>query len=492
MKAILSLYSWRFAATLVYMLQSVEYQAWPYIKWFWRVRDFNVVSRRRQLALTGPARLLAAALYGGMLLQVMIGVGLVYGWWRFDWPTWQWGGLLIVIYPIVWSHLAVVPLWLGRLLVVKPRQRRAINQAEKIFANHSAVKVAVAGSYGKTSMKELLVTVLSGSRKVAATPANKNVSISHAAFARTLDGDEDIIILEYGEGAPGDVGRFARRTHPTHAVITGLAPAHLDHYRTYQAAARDIFSIASYVPAKHCYVNADSADTETYRNKVMPTYDGSQALDWKVSRVKVGLEGTEFTMTRGAAKPGKKAKGRSVDGKQKMTLRSGLVGRHQVGPLAFAAAFAVELGLEAQQVADGIARTVPYEHRMQPRRLSGAWIIDDTYNGNLEGVRAGTALLSELSAKRKWYVTPGLVDQGRETPRVHRQMGELIATAQPDIVVLMANSVTDFIIAGLKAGGFKGELRIEDDPLHFYANLSYFVAAGDLVLMQNDWTDNYQ
>jgi UDP-N-acetylmuramyl pentapeptide synthase len=172
-------------------------------------------------------------------------------------------------------------------------------------------------------------------------------------------------------------------------------------------------------------------------------------------------------------------------------LQSQLIGIHQVGPLAVVAALAAELGLTDKQIEAGIAATQPFEHRMQPYQLDGAWVIDDTYNGNIEGIRAGTALLKTLPARRKIYVTPGLVDQGPETQRVHEEMGEFIAAAMPNIVVLMQNSVTKFIEAGLKTGGYSGELIIEKDPLHFYTNLSLFVAKGDLVLMQNDWTDNY-
>ena len=72
----------------------------------------------------------------------------------------------------------------------------------------------------------------------------------------------------------------------------------------------------------------------------------------------------------------------------------------------------------------------------------------------------------------------------------HR-VGQLIGDAKPDHVVLMANSVTDAIIAGLRDKEFAGQLQVVEDPLHFYTNLQHFVAAGDVVLMQNDWTDNY-
>jgi UDP-N-acetylmuramoyl-tripeptide--D-alanyl-D-alanine ligase len=433
---------------------------------------------RRTLERTRAARLLLLALRLGMVAQILVGLTLI-GLWRWHDFTggWQFGLAVILAYPIVWAHLVVLPLVLGRLLIVGPRQRRIIHTSEKIFKKHPGMVLAVAGSYGKTSMKELLLTVLGGSKKVAATPANKNVSISHAYFARKLAGDEDVVIIEYGEGAPGDVTRFAKATHPTHAVITGIAPAHLDHYKTVERAADDIFSVTNYVEAKNTFVNAESPFIEAHtKGKKYQLYSQHGALGWKVSDIVIGLDGTKFVLSKGD---------RSVK------LHSGLLGRHQVGPLAFAAALGAELDLSNDQIKAGVASTTPFEHRMQPYVLGGAWIIDDTYNGNIEGIRAGTALLKELSAKRKIYVSPGLVDQGKDSKQVHEEMGRLIAAASPDIVVLMSNSAAPSILKGLHEAGFSKEVLVEDDPLGFYTNLQAFVAAGDVVLMQNDWTDNY-
>jgi UDP-N-acetylmuramoyl-tripeptide--D-alanyl-D-alanine ligase len=250
----------------------------------------------------------------------------------------------------------------------------------------------------------------------------------------------------------------------------------LDRYKTLQAAGEDIFALADYLKGKHVYVNADSPETKPFLQKTYDLFSTEGALGWQVSQIKTDLHGTSFMMKKG---------------KKSLSLRSGLVGRHQVAYLAFVAALGLKLGLSESQVRAGIAKTTPFEHRMQPYQLAGAWVIDDTYNGNLEGIRAGTQLLHDLPATRKIYVTPGLVDQGEETEPVHIAMGKLIATAQPDIVVLMQNSVTHFIRKGLKTGKFKGELKIEPNPLEFYTNLTHFVATGDLVVMQNDWPDNY-
>ncbi|HVX56672.1 MAG TPA: Mur ligase family protein, partial [Candidatus Saccharimonadales bacterium] len=424
-----------------------------------------------------PARLLLLALRLGMLLEIIGGLVLIYlGLWHHLTGGVAFGAALIIGYPFVWAYLAVVPLVLGRELRTKPKEQRAVNRSETVFARHSGSRIAVAGSYGKTTMKELLRTVLSEGLKVAATPANKNVSISHARFAAGLAGDEDVLIIEYGEGAPGDVARFAELTHPTHAVITGLAAAHLDRYKTIQAAGEDIFSVADYLKGKNVYVNEESPEAKPFLKKSYQLFNEEGALGWKTAQVKVGLDGTSFTLKKGA---------------KSLKLHTGLVGRHQLGFVAFAAALALQLGLTEKQVQAGVAKTKPFEHRMQPYQLGGAWIIDDTYNGNLEGIRAGTRLLRDLPATRKIYVTPGLVDQGAETARIHREVGALIAEARPDVVVLMQNSVTDYIKQGLGAAHFHGELRVESDPLDFYTNLNHFVASGDLVVMQNDWTDNY-
>jgi len=480
LKSLIAMYSIRqFSATAVYMLQNTEYQVGPYLKWYWRTQDFSKVMYRRQLVSTKAARLLRLALVAGMAVQILLGIVLIVLWKTNDLVAGELFGLaLLVSYPLVWAHLVAVPLLVGREVMVKPKQQRMIRQSKKIFGAHPGIRIAVAGSYGKTSMKELLLTVLSEGKKVSATPANRNVASSHAAWAKRLEGDEDILIIEYGEGAPGDVMRFARTTQPTHGVITGLAPAHLDRYKTLERAGKDIFSLAGYLHNKNVYYNAESPATAPFvaHEAELEAYSAKGTLGWRVQKIDLQPNSTSFVMKKG---------------KRELKLTSGLVGKHQIGPICLAAALALEFGLSEKQVKAGVAKTRPFEHRMQPYQLSSAWVIDDTYNGNIEGVRAGTALLGSVKANRKWYVTPGLVDQGKEAKRVHQEMGELIAAAKPDVVVLMQNSVTDYIRKGLEAGKYKGEIRIEENPLDFYTNLEHFVAAGDVVLMQNDWTDNY-
>jgi UDP-N-acetylmuramoyl-tripeptide--D-alanyl-D-alanine ligase len=475
LKGIIYLYRLKFAETIIYMLQATEYRIGSYLKWLWRVNDFRRVTYRKELVRTRRSQVLLIALKAGMLAQITI--SLIWGVWAIKRHNHS-GFFAIDLFaatPLVWSHLIVLPLILAKWTFVNPYNFFIVRAATKVFRNHPAIKNAVAGSYRKTTMKEILLSVTSQGKKVAATPANKNVAISHAQFAKSLSGDEEILIIEYGEGAPGDVPGFIKYTYPNIGVITGLAPAHLDKYKTLKHAGEDIFSLADYLGGKNIYINDESQAARTFIKKGQ-IYNHTEAAGWKISNIKSSIEGVSFVLKKDS---------------KSFRLTSSLLGIHQVGPLACAAAIADRLGLTKEQIEKGVAKIEPFEHRMQPRQAAGAWIIDDTYNGNIEGVLAGLKLLKDLPAKRKIYVTPGLVDQGNESSKVHHQLGKAIAEASPDMVILMRHSVTDDIIEGIKAGNFNGELIIEEDPLNFYTHLDQFLAAGDLILLQNDWPDNY-
>jgi UDP-N-acetylmuramoyl-tripeptide--D-alanyl-D-alanine ligase len=474
-KAIIYLYQPAYAKTVVYMLQAAEYNAAQFIKWYWRTMDFKRVSYRKDLVYTASAKTLLTVLRAGIFSQEVVAALLIITGLSDD-STFMtvYGIVLFLIAPILWAHLIVVPLYLGNWLIIKPLYAIKIRRSSRIFAHHPGVRIAIAGSYGKTTMKEILKVVLGEAKKVAATPANRNVSISHAQFAQQLKGDEDILIIEYGEGAPGDIARFAKKTHPSYGIITGLAPAHLDRYKTLRQAAKDIFSLAGFVDRGKLFVNNQSPAMADFTKKDYVLFDDSGINGWKVTNVGLSNKGVSFELNGKAGH---------------LKLKSKLLGRHQIAPLVLAAYLGKAFGLSDKQIVAGITKIEPFEHRMNTYQLSGAWVIDDTYNGNIEGMKAGLSLLRELDATRKIYVTPGLVDQGAEEKRVHKELGEAICEANPDKVILMKHSVTDYILEGLR--DYKGELVIEEDPLDFYTNLDKFVAAGDLVLLQNDWPDNY-
>ncbi len=469
---LLSWYNPKLPIYLVYMLQQVNYRAPKFIEWLSRNPNLRSVIKRKAFDKTKAAKMLLAfttatwllfILVGGMLL--FLGSGLLSAS----------GFVILLISPFLSGLSLVVAVYGAHVFIAAPNEKKLMLDSERIFKVHPAIKIGVAGSYGKTTSKEVLTTLLREKFNVAVTPGNMNTPIAHARFASKLDGDEDVLVLEYGEEYPGDTKRFIETTKPDYAVLIGLAPNHLDYYKTIDNLANDLLELRN-LGNKKLLINGESKLLQKYLKKTDNVITSKIADGWRISDIKVEISGTSFTMT---------------SNKQKFFLKSGLLGRHHVAPLAMAVVIASKFGLNKKQIEDGVSKTVPFEHRMQPRILAGATLLDDTYNGNIEGILAGLDLLKELKANRKIYVTPGLVDQGEETEKVHHEIAKKLYDVAPDLIVLMDNSATKIIEDALAKLNYQGLVQIEANPLNFYQNIDKIVAAGDLVMMQNDWTDNY-
>lgn len=454
-----------------YMLQISEYESGSFIKWLMSFPNLLKVRQRQTLDLTARAKLTLIISYALWAIGWLVGILVT-----------AYGQIVVGIAAILLAPIGeILLLVLANLvlgsLVVGPIEKREIDRATEKLSGMSATSIAVLGSYGKTTMKEILHTVLSQGKKAVATPGNKNVLISHARWVnKDLAGDEEVLIFEYGEDRPGDIKTLAGFSKPSIAIITGLAPAHMENYGTLDAVARDFGTVQSPEAPIKVFVSGESSELAARLHGFIP-YSRASIEEWKIKLNESSLSGLKFTMER----PGRK-----------LNLHSGLIGEHLIGPLALAVHIACLLGLSETEIINGVAHTKPFEHRMQPYQLGGAWVIDDTYNGNLEGMKAGLRLLKSLPAKRRIYVTPGLVEQGDLKQAVHHELGEAIVAANPDKVVLMKNSTTEYIVNGLEEAGYSGGMEIVTEPLAFYANLEHFVAAGDLVMMQNDWPDNYR
>jgi UDP-N-acetylmuramoyl-tripeptide--D-alanyl-D-alanine ligase len=459
------------------MLQSSDYQYANYIAWWLRTTDFRSVMYRQTLTLTAKSSLLLALLRFLYIVGILI---ITYFAWQFLTHFALIDVLIMIITFLLWPTLMavfVIPvIWVGEVTIQKPRERRLIAEATAKSNSITGLKIAIVGSYGKTSMKEMLKTILSEKLIVRATPGNKNTPLGTSEFIGSLKGDEDVVIFEMGESHVGDISELCEIIKPNKGIITGISEAHLETFGTVQNLENTIFEVVDFLGDGSVYKNIDSEYiTNRVANSDPLAYSKKGVHDWVVSDIDSTLHGLKFVVNKGS---------------KTIWVDSQLVGEHHVGPLVACIDIADKLGLSLAEIAEGIQQTKAFEHRMQPYHLHGALVIDDTYNGNPSGIYSGLKLLREADAKRRVYVTPGLVELGHKSAGIHEYIGQQIAVSA-DVVVLMKNSTTKFIEKGLSDGAFSGELLIVDNPLRFYQNLDQFVAMGDVVLMQNDWTDNY-
>ena len=471
----LSRYHPRYVRSLVYMMQASEYDIREFLKWFWRTKDFRNVEKRKCLEKTTKAKLLL--LFGGIFLIAYIAAALVAV--NFILYPYKIFFLISLLYamPYFLVLLLAVFLFLGQNLLQKPYEFFIIKKAREKLLRHKAIKIAIAGSFGKTSMREILKMILSEGKKARAPGHSYNTPLGISKFIGSLKGDEEVLIFELGEYYTGDIRKLCNLVRPQYGFITGINEAHLDRFRTLSSTVQTIFELSEFVPDNSIYINVENVLARENAKSEFIVYSRKGVNGWKILNPKTDLSGTSFILKKDNIE---------------IKMESGLLGLHQIGPLSAAADMAFLLGLTPEQIQKGVKKTKPFDHRLEPKiDSSGVITLDDSYNGNPDGVGAVIDFLASLKNHRRFYVTPGLVEMSSRTDVVHKEIGDKLAKAQIEKVILIKNSVTPYIERGLKEAGFKGEIRWFNDALSAFNALPSLTVKGDIVLLQNDWPDQY-
>ena len=322
-------------------------------------------------------------------------------------------------------------------------------------------------------MKHLLESVLGVKFKVAVTPGNYNTPAGIGRFARKLDGDEDVLVVEAGEYRPGDVARICRLVGPDVGFITGVNEQHMTRMKSVDNALKSAFELAESLPKNApLYVNAESEYLTSHIAKTDIGYSREGAGKLKVNKISTGLSGTKLTI--------KPAKGKSYQ------LATSLIGLHQAGPIAAVCHLSADMGLKPGEVKRGLKGHEAFSRRFNPQDINGVTLIDDSYNGNPDGFLAGIDFLDGLDrAKRRVYVTPGMTELGRLTSDVHFAIGQRLAKSKIKLIVLNKNPATEKIAAGLEDGKYKGDINWLGELDNFLTHVQDLTKKGDVVLMQN-------
>lgn len=473
---LLTRYRPRYLRSLVYMLQTSDYELPTYFEWYYRTTDFAHVEKRKRLVKTPVALAFLGWLWA--LCAVAVGWGVAV-WWISDATTLvKLVSSLVVLagWPVALAYGVAIPVVLGDLLIKRPRNLVATRHVRRTVAAHPATRIGVAGSFGKTSMKEMLATVLSAGLRVAATPGNLNTPAGIERFTRKLTGDEQVLIFELGEYYPGDIKRLCELTLPQQGILTGINEAHIERFRTLDRTAATIYELADYVGDDQVLVNGESPLALEHLRPGNRAYSRTGLDQWQVSGARTSLEGTQFSAKLG---------------KTTIQAKSRLLGLHQVGPLLAAIDTAHRLGMTPEQIETGVAATQPFDHRMQPVNVGDYYLIDDSYNGNPDGARVAIEFLVGLVGHHRTYVTPGLKEVEPQKVQVHQRIGRQLAESGIERVMLVRNSATPHIAEGLEQGGFSGELLwFENGPASFEA-IPALAKPGQVFFLQNDWSDHY-
>lgn len=358
-----------------------------------------------------------------------------------------------------------------------------INDAKRRLKEVSGLTViGVTGSYGKTSVKFYLQTLLQEHFNVLVTPESYNTPMGVVRTIReSLKSTHQIFICEMGARHVGDIKEICDIVHPQHGIITSVGPQHLETFFNMENIKKTKFELADALPeGGMLFLNGDNGyiqeQAKGYRNGIF-YYSETEGEGYCAKDISVSQMGTEFTVI-------------SPSGESER-FQMKLIGAHNVINVVGAVAVANRLGIALKDLKIPVRRIHPVEHRMQMREHGLVTIIDDAYNSNPVGSKAAVETLAMFDGIRI-LITPGMVELGEKEAEYNYKFGTYAADCC-DYILLVGRTHTAPIREGILSKGFPEEKCFVYDKLEEAVSYAYSIKGQGhkYILLENDLPDNY-
>ena len=294
--------------------------------------------------------------------------------------------------------------------------------------HRAAVRIAVTGSSGKTTTKEILGAIVHRASRSLVSEASFNAEVGLPMSVLRMTGQERFAVFEVGINSIGEMERYAALARPDHALITNIGSAHVGRLGSRRDIAREKGALLRSVPATGCvYLREQEPAADLLLAGVcarVVRYGANSTIGYERSE-NLGLDGWSIHW-------------------EGLQFRFPLPGRHNLDNALAALTVAAELGFDPQTVAAGIETVRPAPGRLTVHR-GRCTVIDDGYNANPESVRAALALLGdeglgdeglgeERSPARRVVVLGPMLELGRYGARAHLDLAQPLIDAGIDIL----------------------------------------------------------
>ena len=352
--------------------------------------------------------------------------------------------------------------------------RRALGQfGARYRLDFNIPVIAVGGSNGKTTTKELIAAVLRQELPTVWSEASFNNDIGVPLTLLNIESRHRAAVLEVGTNHPGELPALLRLIKPGIGVITSIGREHLEHFHDVEGVAREEGWLAELLPSDGVlFLNGDSewSDPIARRSpaRVMRVGTGLRN-DWRGEFAAMGGTGVTFRVSSPRA---------DFNGEYEV----GLLGRHQVTNAVFALAVAAELGLGADKARAGLATAKPPKMRMQFWEAGGVRVLDDCYNANADSMLAALQTLADLPCSGKRVAVLGdMAELGEHTAAAHEEIGRHAAGLKIDRVVGVGRFAKHTADAAAE-GGLETDIFL--DVTAAASEMPKRVQAGDLILLK--------
>jgi UDP-N-acetylmuramoyl-tripeptide--D-alanyl-D-alanine ligase len=377
----------------------------------------------------------------------------------------------------------------GWLLDVDDTQRALEQWARWKRRKFTGIVIAVTGSAGKTTTRQMIHTVLQSRLQGTASPGNYNNHWGVPLSMLTIDPQHDYAVLELGANHPGEIAMLAELCAPKVGVITQIGDAHLDGFGSRQGVAEAKTELLAALPGSGHAVLADDSWLRVMSARCASpiTWVGSgprcnlRAVDVECKNGRL-----EFHVARGAGSPPVTGRG----GKKPVRFSVPVWGRHHVNSALASIAVGRMFGLDLEEIAAALANYQAVPMRCEVSEIRGTTIINDTYNSNPSAMRAALELLHEFDvAGRRIVICGDMAELGVQSSALHWQIGKDIVHVGGAELVIACGQFARHVTAGARSTGLIRSRAVPCDTLEdAMPIIRQAILPGDAVLVKGSRT----
>jgi UDP-N-acetylmuramoyl-tripeptide--D-alanyl-D-alanine ligase len=363
----------------------------------------------------------------------------------------------------------------GLAAVLVDDTRAALGRlAARYRRDFKAPAIAIGGSNGKTTTKELIASVLKKKLKVLFSPASFNNDIGVPLTLLQIEPAHQALVLEVGTNHPGELSPLVQMIQPRFGVITSLGREHLEFFGDIAGVVEEQGWLAELLPEDGVlFMNGDSewAAEVAGRSRARVVRAGlKDTNEWRARGIRLDQDGTMF-----------RVESPRVDYDAEYRLK--LVGRHQVSNALLAIAVGAEMGLSQSEIARGLAECEPVKMRLQMWELNGVRVLDDAYNANADSMDAALQTLKEMPCRgRKVAVLGDMAELGAHNEAAHEEVGR--RAAELGVGQLFAvGKMAPVMARGARGAGLNRVMEFTDVESAAVA-IKSFLKTGDLLLLK--------
>ena len=353
--------------------------------------------------------------------------------------------------------------------------RAALGKVAAAYRKDFALSVVcVVGSNGKTTVKELIASVLKQKLATLWSEASFNNDIGVPLTLLRLEKSHQAAVLEAGTNHPGELAPLVKMIQPKFGVITNIGREHLEFFGDVAGVAREEGRLAELLPADgKLFVNGDNEWTENVatRTKAKVVRVGlGEKNDWRAEKIRLDKSGVTFRVQT----PKEEFCGE---------YRVNLLGRHQMTNALFAIAVSEELGLGRAEIQRGLAECQPPKMRLQLWEANGVRVLDDAYNANADSTIAALETLCDLPLQGRRVAMLGDMNElGAHSESAHAEVGR--RAAELGIGQLFAvGKMAPVTAKAARDAGLNRVMEFSDVEAAMKA-VKQFLKSGDVVLLK--------